>query len=352
MKEQDTTIVEHDNENYKKYMTDMLIMITAPCVFAIYQNGFRSVQVILLSVLTAVLCEASSDLIKKRKPKSISDLSAIFTGIAIALMLPVSAPLWLAPFGSAFAILVAKMPFGKAANVPFVPAAAGIAFLTLTYKSLVFTYPSVEVDVPNLIDGSKGFIEGNSLAYMLSQSTSIGTSILDVLDTCIGKVAGPMGTTSLFVMIGLLLYMLIRHSSEWITSISFISACSILSVIFPRVLSGRSFSLLMELSAGMLLFAAIFLISDPATSPKRQIARVLYGFFAGILTMIFRYFGAYEEGVCFVILIMNSLSSMFERLGQRVENKINKKTAPSDEPKPKKQKKRKVSSKKKGGANQ
>lgn len=327
MKEQETTFLNEQNNSIKNYMIDLLIMITAPAVVAIYHYGSRSFLIILLSVITAVACEASLDLIHKRRPKSIADLSAVFTGIAIALMLPASSPLWLAPVGSAFAIYVVKMPFGKAKDSLFVPAAAAIAFLSLTYKTLVFTYPSLNVDMPELVVGSEGFVEGNSLAYMLSHSTSIGTSVLNILDLCVGKVAGPMGTPSLFVMFGLLLYMLIRRSSEWITSASFLAACSILSVIFPRVLSGRSISLLMELSAGMLFFAAIFLISDPVTSPKGQMARVLYGFVGGIITMLFRYMGAFEEGVCFVVLILNALSTSFERAGEKLEKRINTKKA-------------------------
>ena len=325
MKEQETTFLKEQKGFIRNYMIDLLIMITAPAVVAIYHYGFRSFIIILLSVLTAVACEFCVGLIKKEKPYSIKDLSSVFTGIAIALMLPASSPLWLAPVGSAFAILVVKMPFGKAKNCLFVPAAAGIAFLSLTFKTLVFTYPSLTVEMPKLVTGSQGFIEGRSLAYMLRHSTSIGTSILNGLDLCVGKVPGPMGTSSLFVMFGLLLYMLIRRSSEWLTSASFIAACSILSVIFPRVLSGRSISLLMELSAGMLFFAAIFLISDPTTSPKGQMARVIYGLFGGVLTMIFRYLGAFEESVCFVVLILNSLSSSFDSIGAKLEKKFNTK---------------------------
>ncbi len=325
MKEQDTIKTTQENKQIRSYMIDMLIMLTAVTVVAVYHNGFRALLMIALSILMAVACEASVDLIRKRKPERLSDLSAVFTGAAIALMLPASAPMWLAPLGSAFAILVVKLPFGNAKTSLFVPAAAGFAFLSLTYKKLVFTYPSVSFDMNNVAMTDSDFVAGSSTAYMLSQRTSIGTSVLDVLNLFVGKVPGPMGTTCLFVMIGLFIYMLIRHSSEWITSASFIAACSILAVLFPRVLTGRSISLVMELSAGMLFFAAIFFISDPATSPKEQMSRVLYGLAAGILTMIFRYFGAFEEGVCFVVIIMNALSTYFETLGQKLNNAISAK---------------------------
>ncbi|MEG2016004.1 MAG: RnfABCDGE type electron transport complex subunit D [Oscillospiraceae bacterium] len=349
MKELDTIKIKEENKQVRSYMIDMLIMIAACAIMAIYQYGFRALMMVIVSILTAVLCEASVDLVRKRKPQRLGDLSAVFTGAAIALMLPASAPMWLAPVGSAFAIFVAKLPFGNAKTTLFVPAAAGFAFLSLSYRDLVFTYPSVTVEMQDAITGQAGFVQGNSIASMLSHSTSIGTSVLDVIDMFVGRVAGPMGTSCLFVMLGLFIYMLIRRSSEWITSASFLAACSILAVIFPRVLTGRSVSLVMEMSAGMLFFAAIFFISDPATSPKEQMSRVLYGFIAGILTMVLRYFGAFEEGVCFFILIMNALSTNFESLGEKLNNAIAAKNN-STEKKPKdKKKKAKDSPKTEGG---
>ena len=346
MKEQDTLKIREDNRQIRSYMIDMLVMIAALSIMSVYHNGFRSLLMIAVSVLTAVICEASVDLVKKKRPERLGDLSAVFTGAAIALMLPASAPLWLAPVGSLFAITVAKLPFGNAKTSLFVPAAAGFAFLTLSFRDLVFTYPSVSAEMQNIVTGQEGFVSGTSIAYMLSQSTSIGTSVLDVLDLFVGRVAGPMGTTSLFVMFGLFIYMLIRRQAEWISSASFLAACSILAVLFPRVLTGRSYSLVMELSAGLLFFAAVFFISDPATSPKDQMSRVLYGFAGGILTMIFRYFGAFEEGVCFAILIMNALSSYFDTLGEKLNAKLVQKNPTESKEKIKKTSKKKSKNKK------
>lgn len=338
MQEIDVQKIRQENKQTREYMIDMLIMLFATTIMAVFHYGVRSLLMVATSIIAAVLCEASVDLLRKRNPHRIADLSSVFTGAAIALMLPASAPMWLAPIGSVFAIAVAKLPFGNARTTPFVPAAAGFAFLTLSYRELVFTYPSVRADIKGVVTGSEGFVSGISIANMLSQKTSIGTGIINMMDLFVGKVSGPMGASCLFVMFGLFMYMLARRSSEWITSAGFLAACSILAVIFPRVLTGRSVSLVMELSSGMLFFAAIFFISDPVTSPKSQMARVIYGFVGGILTMIFRYFGEFEEGVCFVILIMNALSSYFEILGEKINNKINNK---ENKPENKKENKRK-----------
>lgn len=338
MKELDTQKIKEENKQVRDYMMDMLIMLSATMILAVFHHGFRCLLMVAVSIMAAVLCESFVDLAKKRTPQRIGDLSAVFTGAAIALMLPASAPIWLAPIGSIFAIGVAKLPFGNAKTSLFVPAAAGFAFLTLSYRELVFTYPSINLNMSGLVTGENGFIPGESVANMLTQKTSIGTGVINVMDLFIGRVAGPMGASCLLVMFGLFLYMLIRRPSEWITSASFLAACSILAVLFPRVLTGRSISLVMEISSGMLFFAAIFFISDPATSPKDQLSRVLYGFAGGILTMVFRYFGAFEEGVCFVIIIMNALSTYFETLGEKLNSAINSNSTKS---KPKKLKKSK-----------
>ncbi len=338
MKEIDVQKIRQENKQVREYTVDLLIMLSATTIMAVFHYGFRSLLMVIVSILTAVLCESSVDLIRKRNPHRIGDLSAIFTGAAIALMLPASAPMWLAPIGSVFAIAVAKLPFGNVRTSPFVPAAAGFAFLSLSYRDLVFTYPSIRFDMSGIVTGGEGFVSGVSIANMLSQKTSIGTGIINMMDLFVGRVPGPMGTSCLFIMIGLFLYMLIRRPAEWITSAGFLAACSILAVLFPRVITGRSISLVMEISSGMLFFAAIFFISDPVTSPKNQMSRVIYGFAGGILTMVFRYFGAFEEGVCFAILIMNALSSYFDLIGEKINNSINNKEI---KPKPKKEKKSK-----------
>ncbi len=315
-----------ENRVVRSYMIDMLIMLSVTAVVAVYTYGIRAAESIILSVLAALATEILGyTLFMKKRPERIMDLSAVFTGIAVALVLPSTAPLWMAPAGSAFAIAVAKLPFGNAVSTPFVPAAVGIAFLTISYPDLMFTYPSLAVGSFDTVSFGEGFVPGTSLAQMLSQSKSIGTNILHVMDVFVGRVPGPMGASCLVLMIGTFFYMLIRRQPGFITTASFIAACSLMAVLFPRVLTGRTYSLLMELSAGFILFAAVFFISDPITSPQNQLGRVLYGAAAGILAMLFRYFGTYEEGVCFVVIIMNALSDVFDDLGIKLSGRNSQK---------------------------
>ena len=330
MRTESSEKLRYENKAVRSYMIDMLIMLTATAVVAIYTYGARSAQIIILSVISSIAAEIISYAVfMRRKPTRIADLSTVFTGLAIALAMPSSSPLWLAPLGSVVAICIAKLPFGNAKSGIFVPAAVGIAFLVISYPDLVFTYPSVSLGSLDAPTFSDGFVQGTSLAQMLTHSKSIGTNVLNVMDVFVGRVSGPMGASCFILMLATFIYMLIRRQPGFITTASFIAACSVMAVLFPRVLTGRVYSLLMELSAGLLLYSAVFFISDPTTSPKNQLGRVLYGACAGFATMLFRYFGAFEEGVCFVIIIMNAFSDLFEKCGLLLSGKVQKKSGNS-----------------------
>ena len=119
-----------------------LLMLAAPAIVAWYYYGAFAFRAILTGIISAVAVEAVALLIMKRKLNCLSDMHAVFTGFAIAMLLPATAPIWLIGAGSAFAILVAKIPFGPAHKAPFVPAAAGMAFLTVCFPDEVFKYPA------------------------------------------------------------------------------------------------------------------------------------------------------------------------------------------------------------------
>lgn len=328
----------------RSYMLDMIIMLLATAVVAVYTYGIRALASIVLSVIVAVMTEALGYMFfMKKNPTRLADMSAIFTGLVVALALPSSAPLWLAPLGAAIAIAVAKIPFGDTTTAPFVPAAVGLGFITLSYPDYVFTYPNLAIGKLTAATGTENFVEGTSLAQMLTQSKSIGSNILNVLDVFVGRIPGPMGASCLILMIGTLFYLVIRRRSESVTTISFLLTCMVIAFFFPRVLSGRLYSVLMELSAGLLFYSAVFFLSDPLTGPKTKLGRILYGVCAGILTMVIRHIGAYEESVIFVILIMNAISDIFDGLGETIASLVSSIGVFDKLPKlPKRQKKQKI----------
>jgi electron transport complex protein RnfD len=327
-----TGIKKAEMKMTRSYSIDMIIILAACAAVGTTLYGARLLLTVFVSLATALLTEtAASYIFRRSKPEMIGDLSDVVTGLIIALILPVSAPVWMAAAGSFFAVACIKLPFGDAVTTPFVPAAAGGAFLSLCFKEFFFTYPSVNIGNKYAMTGTSGFVSGTSVAQMLDASRSIGTTVIDVFDIFVGRVPGPAGATCLFVMIGGFLYLLMRRPKEWIVSAAFIATCSIMAVLFPRVLSGRSVSLLMEISSGLLFFSAVILLPDPATAPKSQTGKVIYGFAAAVLTMLFRYFGGYEDGVLFVVLMMNAVSVPVDRLGNSIEQKLAAKRSDEEE---------------------
>ena len=255
-------------------------------------------------VLGAVVCEAAGGLIKKTGKPSLADLNAVFTGAVIAMMLPANAPATLAAAGGAFAVAVAKLPFGSTRNSPFIPAAAGFAFLCVCWPQAVFSYPALPEAGRALGAASPA---GVSVAAMLKENISLRLNDLSRFDLLIGNIPGPMGTGSILILAASAVYFLFRRPSSLLNTLGFIGGCAAMALLFPRVLTGRAASLTMELCSGSLVFAAVFLVTDLSLSPKKAVHRFLFGLTAGVLCMLTRYFGAYEEGVCFALMLASAV---------------------------------------------
>ena len=287
----------------KNSYADLLVMSAVPLIMAWYYNGVQVFKLLMFSVISAVLCETAMSLILKVKLQ-LGDLNAVYIGTLIALMLPANASGFLAAAGSAFAVIVVKMPFGGSLNTPFVPAAAGFAFLCLCKPEEVFNYPPV-------LTSAVG--QSTSLASMLTHGNSIRLNSVNFINLLTGEFVGPMGATCTVVMLCTLIYLLIRRPGSVLNSLGFLISCGIMAALFPRIHSGILCSLVMELSSGMLIFAALFLITDPCASPNRPLNRLIYGLLAGIICMLMRYFGKFEESACFAVIITNAIWPVFER---------------------------------------
>ncbi len=299
---------------------DMLAILILPCVSAWYFYGAKALALIGISVVTAVICEYFGRKILKQD-STVSDLSAIVTGIIIALMLPANAPLWIPAIGSSFAIIAAKLPFGRSETLPFSPAAAGIAFLTICFSDLIFDYPRISAS-NTILSGSSG----SSLAYMLSQNMSINLGSVKAIDIFTGNHPGPMGAGCIIVLSGSALYLMIRRTKLFISFAGFIAGAALMAVCFPRVTNLFS-SVVLELAAGYMIFAALFLLTEQGTQPRLPVSQLLYGIFGGIICMLMRRFGAYEECACFGILIMNAAWPVIDKQLEKLLTKKRPKNA-------------------------
>ncbi len=296
---------------------DVWFCIAALCVFSAIYYGWRPVIVVLLSMVSAVVCETLCCLLMKRKP-SVADGSALTTGaLCGALMSPLS-PYWVGMLAAAIAICCIKMPFGGTGRNMFNPAAGGVAVVTLLFPSLVFSYPTMNTVLPLEWDSLSLVITQKSLASQLAAGAVPYYSVNDLL---LGRQTGAIGATAVLILLACAIYLFIRHSGSPIITLSYLATCVIGFVLFPRAEN----ALLLELCAGYLLFAGIFLLCDPVTAPRFWLARIGYGVLGGTLVVLLRHTGQFEEGICFAILIANAFAPILDRNAWRVWNFFRKK---------------------------
>lgn len=298
----------------QKYMADRLLMLAAPAVMAWYAYGERAVRLMVISVLTAVICEYFGHRLVKTVPTP-SDLSAVTTGVIIALCLPAASPFWLVMLASAFAVLAVEIPFGNARSLLFSPAAAGLAFVTVCLPAYVFAY-SVLPDAGKspAVFGTEGFSAGVSLSSMLASGTSMGGSLVNYMDILTGSLPSAMGTGCVIALLGALFFLAVRRPQGFEAAAACLVSAAIFAFLFPRITTGRLQSVFMELSGGLLLFTALFLLPEETLLPNRFWGRLLYGACAGLFCMLFRTFGEFEEGAVFAVLLVNALRTTFEKL--------------------------------------
>lgn len=287
-----------------RYNADIFAVCLALSAVGVYHWGVYALWQILLCSLTAVVCEAVGfkSLLKKN---TVGDLSALTTGMIIALLLPVSAPFYVGISACAFAILVAKIPFGDVRNTPFLPAAAGFCFAAMMFTDAIFTYPATGSGFAFF--GSENFIKGETVFDMLSKGNSLSLNVFGRVSLLSGAYPGAIGTTSMLVLTGGFGYMAVRHPKRLFASLGYLSAAAVFAFLFPRVNSGRLSSVVIELCAGGLIFASLLLITDPVTSPRRPDRAFFYGLTGGAICMLLRYFSKTPDPVCFSILITNAL---------------------------------------------
>lgn len=281
----------------RRIMTDYSIMLSAPIIVGMFSHGIKVLIAVFLGVFTCAVCgKIAEKLLKVKFP--LRDFSPFFLGACTALLLPATSPWWLVVAASAFAMVVCVVPFGSANDAPFVPPAAAFCFAVLCWKDITFDYSET----------------GNSVTMLLSQGNSIGENIAAVLEVLVGNIPSAMGTGSALALFGALIFLVIRRPKDSISSLTFILAVIVMALLFPRVGTGRFISLIMELCGGMMIFSAVFFMSYPSILPTRLMPRAIWGFVSGVICMLIRYVGAFEETAVFGILIACAIADFFDKL--------------------------------------
>lgn len=294
------------------YSVDTLLMGFGLLIMGIYLNGISAFYHAAVGILSAVLCEYISFRLVMKK-NTLTNMSAFSVGLLISLSMSAASPLWVTAMGSAFAVLVAKLPFGGTRNAPFVPVAAGVCFVQLCFGQYVFSYPASSGGLHPVFNTAEGFVKGTSLIDLLESGKAVSLNIFNYASLLSGKYPGAIGTTCILAMLGIVCYQLIRRPRRLYSSLGYLLCCAVFALAFPRVNSGRLSSLVMELSAGSLMFVALLVLNDPVTTPKRPLYAVLYGAVAGAVCMLLRYFGTIHEPAFFSVLLINAFWPLLSR---------------------------------------
>lgn len=292
---------------YQSY--GVLLCLVPLTAFSCLHYGVRPFLLVLSGIVSAVITEFICGLFRHGRP-SMADATSMVTGGLIGAMMSPLAPFWVPVIGSAFAIGVAKMPFGGTGHNIFNPAAAGLAFCAVCFPTRLFVYPD-----PTLTDSLPLFDTSAVItaASPTAQLNSGGTTSYGWIALLSGDFPGPIGSTGVLILLACALYLFMRRSSSPLILIPYLIVCAILAALFPRAAIDAGTSVSLELCTGLLLFSGVFLLSDPCTAPRFWLARILYGVIAAILTMVLRHYGRFECCEFFAVMLVNSFSPLLDR---------------------------------------
>lgn len=286
------------------YLMKMVIGALAPAaVFGILNFGPKAFVLLAVSIVSCVGFEYLMDRIL-HKPISIGDYSAAVTGLLLGMNLPASAPWWLPIIGGAFAIVIVKMLFGGLGENFMNPALGARCFLLISFAGLMcdFTVPeSMHLPIVDTVSGA------TPLAALQS-----GESV-SLLASFIGTTKGTIGETSALLLLLGGLFLAVMRIIDWKIPVFYIGTFSVFVLLF----SSQPFDLYFlacELCSGGLMLGAWFMATDYVTSPITPVGRIVFGVALGILTGIFRLFGASAEGVSYAIIFCNLLVPLIERM--------------------------------------
>lgn len=276
-------------------MLAVIVALLPTAGYGIYHFGARAVLVILVTIASTVITEALFGLYKKKT--TVTDLSAVVTGLLLALNLPISIPFWMAALGGVFAILVVKELFGGLGQNFMNPALAARCFLLISFPVQMtdFTYDT--------------FTGATPLAALKAEES------VNVMDMILGRTAGTIGETSMIaILIGACFLLLLG-----IIDLRVPGSYIVTFLLFAGLFGGRGFDpayLSAQLAGGGLMLGAFFMATDYVTRPITVKGQYLYGIFLGFMTGIFRFWGKGAEGVSYAIILGNLLVPLIEKVSR------------------------------------
>ena len=288
-----------DKATSQRIMQEVCLALVPAGIAGIILYGFNAALLIAICVATCVLSEFVWQKATKQAV-TISDWSAVVTGLLLAYNLPATAPWWIAVIGSVIAIILVKQMFGGIGSNFMNPALTARAILFISWSGIMGAYPTA-----NPFQFTADAVTGATPLATLNGGTTEGIKLLDLL---LGNHGGVLGETCAIAIILGGVYLIVRGIADWRIPASFIGTVFVCYLIKD----GAEMALYQLLSGGLLL-GAFFMATDYATSPINKLGRVIFGIGCGFFLFIIRAFANYPEGCSFAILFMNVATPLIDR---------------------------------------
>lgn len=282
-----------DRVTTSSIMLDVIIALIPATLFGIIQFKINALLIIVTTITTCVLAEYLYECFMK-KTITIKDLSAVVTGLILALNLPATVPLWIPIIGGVFAIIVVKQLYGGLGQNFMNPALAARCFLLISFTGRMTNF------------AFDGMTSSTPLAILKNGES------FDLIRMFIGNTAGTIGETSTVALLIGVVYLLIKGVIKLTIPMTYIITFSIFTLLFSPC-SFDFYYLTCELCGGGLILGAFFMATDYVTSPMDQKGQIIYGVLLGVLTGLFRFFGTSTEGVSYAIIISNLLVPLIDK---------------------------------------
>lgn len=285
----------HTRDSSRRIMLDVIIALLPAAIAGVIIFGAKALGVIAACVITAVVSEALFNLIV-HKQQTVGDLSAVVTGLLLALNLSTNVAIWQCVVGTAFAIVVVKCLFGGIGKNFANPAITGRVFMLLAFSSVAGGAKPAVVEL----------VSSATPLELLAQGSENAPSLMELF---LGLHGGAIGETCCLALLLGFAWLLFRRVINWHVPVIFIGTVFVLYLVF----TGSFRMALAEILAGGLFIGAIFMATDYVTSPITLKGKMVFALGCGLVTFIIRYFCAYPEGVSFSILAMNILTPYIEK---------------------------------------
>ena len=285
----------HTRDSSRRIMLDVIIALLPAAIAGVIIFGARALGVIAACVITAVVSEALFNLIV-HKQQTVGDLSAVVTGLLLALNLSTNVAIWQCVVGTVFAIVVVKCLFGGIGKNFANPAITGRVFMLLAFSSVAGGAKPAVVEL----------VSSATPLELLAQGSENAPSLMELF---LGLHGGAIGETCCLALLLGFAWLLFRRVIKWHVPVIFIGTVFVLYLVF----TGSFQMALAESLAGGLFIGAIFMATDYVTSPITLKGKMVFALGCGLVTFIIRYFCAYPEGVSFSILAMNILTPYIEK---------------------------------------